>query len=178
MGGNRKGKFRAYLNQFLTMVIGGLWHGASLMYIIWGAFHGVLLVIHKMIRKVYRLPEHLRGHRGIRALNIALTFLLVVIGFAFFRAESMEKVGQMWHQITHSFHIGVAPQFVSGYAVIVLAMVVAYIAHMTPKSWTTKTMNLYISLGIIGQAVLLALVIFFVIQTRQSDLVPFIYLKY
>lgn len=178
MGGNRKGKFRAYLNQFLTMVIGGLWHGASWMYIIWGAYHGMLLVIHKIIRKIYRLPEKLRGNKLIRAFNIFITFVLIVIGFAFFRAESMEKVGQMWHQIINSFHLSVAPQFLSGYAVIVLALLTGYIAHITPKSWTTGMTRLYISMGVVWQALFLALVIFFVIQTRQSDLVPFIYLKY
>lgn len=178
MGGNRKGKFRAYLNQFLTMVIGGLWHGASLMYIIWGAYHGLLLVIHKMIRKVYRLPEALRGNPVIRCSNIALTFALIVIGFAFFRAESMEKVAQMGHQILFNFHLSVAPQFLSGYMVIVLAMAAAYIAQITPKSWTAGATQLYVSMSVVWQALLVTLVIFLVIQTRQSDLVPFIYLKY
>ena len=178
MGGNRKGKFRAYFNQFMTMVIGGLWHGASLMYIIWGAYHGLLLVIHKMIRKVYRLPEELRGNPLIKCCNIAFTFMLIVVGFAFFRAESMDKIMQMAHQIFYNFHLSVAPQFLSGYMVIVLAMATAYIAHITPKSWTTGATQLYISMSVVWQALLVTLVIFLVIQTRQSDLVPFIYLKY
>lgn len=178
MGGNRKGKFRAYFNQFMTMVIGGLWHGASLMYIIWGAYHGLLLVIHKMIRKVYRLPEELRGNPLIKCFNIAFTFMLIVVGFAFFRAESMDKIMQMAHQIFYNFHLSVAPQFLSGYMVIVLAMATAYIAHITPKSWTTGATQLYISMSVVWQALLVTLVIFLVIQTRQSDLVPFIYLKY
>ena len=69
LGGNRKGRARAYFNQFITMVIGGLWHGASWMYVIWGAYHGLLLVIHKAIRQVWRLPGqhrrdlHARGDR-------------------------------------------------------------------------------------------------------------------
>ena len=54
MGGNRKGKVRTYINNFLTMVIGGLWHGASWMYIIWGAYHGLLLALHKMFKRIWR----------------------------------------------------------------------------------------------------------------------------
>ena len=43
------------------MVIGGLWHGASWMYLIWGAYHGALLVLHKSLRKVWRLPDAMKG---------------------------------------------------------------------------------------------------------------------
>ena len=52
MGGNRCSKARAHMNVFNTMLIGGLWHGASWMYVIWGAWNGGLLVAHKMIRSV------------------------------------------------------------------------------------------------------------------------------
>jgi len=49
LGGNRKGKFRTYLNLLLTMVIGGLWHGAAWSYAVWGGFHGILLVLERML---------------------------------------------------------------------------------------------------------------------------------
>ena len=92
LGGNRRGKARAYFNQFITMVIGGLWHGASWMYLIWGAYHGALLVLHKSLRKVWRLPDAMKGRPEVRAFNMALTFALVVIGFTFFRAPSLDTV--------------------------------------------------------------------------------------
>lgn len=178
LGGNRKGRFRAYLNQFLTMVIGGLWHGASWMYLIWGAFHGFLLAIHKMLRKIWRLPERMAGHPAIRAVNIFITFTLVVIGFTFFRADSMEKVGQIFDRIIHSFHPEIAGQFVAGYTLIVALMAIGLFTHLSPSSWTEGTKNGFIRLAAPMQAVILALVLFFVIQMRQTDLVPFIYLQY
>ncbi|MDE6207998.1 MAG: MBOAT family protein, partial [Muribaculaceae bacterium] len=61
LGGNRRGTARAYLNQFTTMVIGGIWHGASWMYIIWGAYNGILLAAHKALRRVWKVPEPFRG---------------------------------------------------------------------------------------------------------------------
>ena len=48
LGGNRKGKFRQYLNLIITMFLGGLWHGASWNFVLWGTFHGVALALHKM----------------------------------------------------------------------------------------------------------------------------------
>ncbi len=178
LGGNRKGKFRAYFNQFITMVLGGLWHGASWMYIIWGAYHGLLLVLHKTVRSIWRLPENMRGRADIKAFNILLTFALIVVGFTFFRAPSLETVVMIGEQIAGNFHIDIAGQFVESYMMIVVAMALGYIAHMTPKTWTAGASQAYMSMAAIWQALLLAAVLFVVVQTRQSDLVPFIYLQY
>ena len=178
MGGNRKGRIRGYFNQFMTMVIGGLWHGASPMYLIWGAYHGALLVIHKTLRKIWRIPERMRGSLPVRVFNTLLTFALVVIGFAFFRAPSLETVHTMGTQIVTNFHADVAPQFVEGYLLIVIALAVGYLAHMTPRSWTDGTKALYVRMPFILQGLILAAILFLVIQTRSSDLVPFIYLQY
>lgn len=178
LGGNRHGRARAYFNQFITMVIGGLWHGASWMYVLWGAYHGLLLVLHKAFRRVWRLPEGVAGRFDIRIANMAITFALVVIGFTFFRAPDFETVRAMASQIVNDFHIAVAPQFIEGYMMIVLAIAMGYIAHMTPRSWSTGVSKAYIAMPLIWQALLLAATVFIVIQTRQSELVPFIYLQY
>lgn len=178
LGGNRKGKSRAYLNQFLTMVIGGLWHGASWMYLIWGAYHGALLAIHKSLRKIWKLPDWLIGHPEVRLANMIITFSLVVVGFTFFRAPSLETVGEIFTQILTNFHCDVAMQFIEGYLLIVLAMGLGLAAHLSPKTWSDGAARLYVGLSATWQAVLLATVLFLVVQTRQSDLVPFIYLQY
>lgn len=178
LGGNRRGRARAYLNQFLTMVIGGFWHGASWMYVIWGAYHGLLLVAHKVISKVWKLPEGLAGRPEVKVLNIAITFMLVVAGFTLFRAPDLETVAVMGQQIFGDFHLSVLPQFVEGYVLIVGALVASMAAHFTPRSWTTGTARVYEVMPVAFQAAILALVIFLVIQTRQSEIVPFIYLQY
>lgn len=178
LGGNRKGERRTYLNNFLTMVIGGLWHGASLMYVIWGAYHGLLLAVHKMIRKVYRIPEPLRGTFPVRIVNTLITFSLVVIGFTFFRAPSLDTVGEIFGQIFGSFHLSVLPQFVEGYMMIVVAIVAGLLMHFSPRSWSVGATRALTAMPLMVQGLILAMIIFFVIQTRQSELVPFIYLQY
>ena len=178
LGGNRRGRTRAYVNQILTMVIGGLWHGASWMYIVWGAYHGLLLVCHKALRQVWHLPRNMVGRPEVKLANIAITFTLVVIGFTFFRAQSIESVGEIARQIFTNFHLNVAPQFVESYMMIVLACAVGYIAHITPRAWTTGATQLYVDMPVLIQSLLLTAIIFIVVQTRQSELVPFIYLQY
>lgn len=160
------------------MVIGGLWHGASWMYIIWGAYHGLLLVIHKTIKRFWTQPDYLVGRPEVKIANIALTFMLIVAGFTIFRAPSLETIGQIAQQIFTNFHLDVAPQFVESYMMIVLAAATGYIAHLTPRAWTTGATQAYIAMPVVWQAILMAAILFVVVQTRQSELVPFIYLQY
>jgi D-alanyl-lipoteichoic acid acyltransferase DltB (MBOAT superfamily) len=195
LGGNRCSKPRAYFNQFATMVIGGLWHGASWMYVIWGATHGALLVIHKMTRgflpatevtetvvsdtgEVEVLTVQSRMAPVIRFVNMVVTFMLVSFAFMMFRAGSMEDVGMMWHQIIYDFHPSVASQFVSSYMTIVIAMVVGYVVHVLPSGFTSLFRKGFMASPAVAQALLLALALYVAIQVRSSDIVPFIYLQY
>ena len=178
LGGNRKGRVRKHLNLFITMTVGGLWHGASWMYLIWGAYHGLLLIVHKELSKVWRIPESLKGRPEVKAANIMLTFALVVAGFTIFRAPSLEVAGQIATQIFTAFHPEVITQFVEGYMLIVLALAAGYLAHISPRRWTTGASAVYTAMPAVWQAMILAAIIFLVVQTRQSELVPFIYLQY
>ncbi len=179
LGGNRKGKVRRDANLLTTMVLGGLWHGASWMFLIWGGIQGGLLIGHKALKKALPAvkPEN-RNKLWRRAINIFITFNLIAVSFVFFRAESLEKVGVMWQTLTTNFHPEVAPQFLEGYLTIVLVMVGAMLVHLAPSSWTGKMKKIYHAAPLVIQALVLALVIFIVIQTRQSDVMPFIYFKY
>jgi alginate O-acetyltransferase complex protein AlgI len=83
LGGNRKGRIRTYVNLFIVMVLGGLWHGAAWNFVIWGALHGALLGF-----------ERLRGkaalYGGLPApLRVGVTFTIVLITWVFFRAADL-----------------------------------------------------------------------------------------
>ncbi|MNQ85044.1 Peptidoglycan O-acetyltransferase [compost metagenome] len=89
LGGNRGSTFQTYRNLFLTMLLGGLWHGANFTYIIWGAWHGAWLAIERALG-VNAAP------RAIQPLRWAFTFLLVVIGWVIFRAENLDVAWRMY----------------------------------------------------------------------------------
>lgn len=81
LGGNRHGEYRTYLNLFVTFVLGGLWHGATWMFVIWGALHGCALAIHRLWKGFGRpLPA---------ALAWLLTFAFVNVAWVFFRARTL-----------------------------------------------------------------------------------------
>ena len=84
----------------------------------------------------------------------------------------------MIRQIVTDFNPGIIPAFWEGYMVITLLILVAYLLHFLPNSLTVYAKRGYTALPSFVQALVLAIVLFIVIQTRQSDLVPFVYLQY
>ncbi|MBX9770305.1 MAG: hypothetical protein K2X29_02985 [Candidatus Obscuribacterales bacterium] len=98
MGGSRGSQWTSYRNLFITMALGGLWHGAAMHFLIWGAFHGILLVLHKEYQKLcgmVGIAEKLLSSKVYHWASVVVTFHLVVIGWVFFRAENMNIAGQM-----------------------------------------------------------------------------------
>ena len=85
LGGSRRGRVRRYVNLMITMVLGGLWHGAGWTFVFWGALHGVYLMVNHLWRMLWRWPV---GTWWSRGLSYGVTFLAVVVGWVFFRAES------------------------------------------------------------------------------------------
>jgi D-alanyl-lipoteichoic acid acyltransferase DltB (MBOAT superfamily) len=94
LGGNRVNNLRKYFNLFITFLISGLWHGASWTYVIWGGLNGVYLIIPQMFYKHLKKIGNVFRNMGLRVtlqvFNITLTFILICIGWVFFRAESFE----------------------------------------------------------------------------------------
>lgn len=92
LGGNRKGALRRYLNLAVTMVLGGLWHGASWSFVLWGTLHGVYLMVNHGFRALtHRLAWQRRMDDSISFAMVAwaLTFLCTIVAWVFFRAETM-----------------------------------------------------------------------------------------
>jgi alginate O-acetyltransferase complex protein AlgI len=86
LGGNRAGKFRVYINLMITMLLGGLWHGASWMFVIWGALHGSYLVIEKLLTKFVDVGK-IKGYRMV-------VFVCVCLAWIFFRSNNLHFAWQ------------------------------------------------------------------------------------
>ncbi|MBH8552049.1 MBOAT family protein [Nostocaceae cyanobacterium CENA357] len=91
LGGNRKGEVRRYGNLMITMLLGGLWHGASWMFVIWGGLHGFYLIVNHLyaaIKKTLHLQSRDKSIWEIACYRI-ITFLSIMVAWIFFRAESL-----------------------------------------------------------------------------------------
>jgi alginate O-acetyltransferase complex protein AlgI len=101
MGGNRRGKVRRYVNLFITMLLGGLWHGASWTFVFWGALHGVYLMINHAWSAVFP-PREWKSpitRAAARSLSWAITFLAVIVGWVFFRATTFDAAQNVLHSM-------------------------------------------------------------------------------
>jgi alginate O-acetyltransferase complex protein AlgI len=134
LGGNRKGERRTYLNLMTVMLLGGLWHGASWNFVIWGGIHGGALAFERAQGKssLYRrLP---------RALQIALTFGIVCLSWVFFRAKTLPQavhyLGALFGLVTTTAASdAVAGEIYTRYHVTVFTLA-AVIAFFGPSTWT------------------------------------------
>jgi D-alanyl-lipoteichoic acid acyltransferase DltB (MBOAT superfamily) len=179
LGGNRKGKTRTYINLIITMLLGGLWHGAAIRFILWGAIHGFALAIHKWITGIFGLKTSGKDMPvGERIINTLITFHLICFAWIFFRADTMEKAFQMLTQIFMHFEADVFMQLISGYRTVFVLMVAGYIIHFIPKNIDLKIQEQVTILPFWGKAALLSLAIFIVIQMKSSEIVPFIYFQF
>jgi D-alanyl-lipoteichoic acid acyltransferase DltB (MBOAT superfamily) len=174
LGGNRKGKIRTYFNLFITMLLGGLWHGASWKFVFWGAMHGTGLVIEKMLTSMIRIKQNFVTHK----IGMLFTFHFVTFCWIFFRATSFDSAWAMLHQIVTNFDVNSLQQVVVGYQTVFIFIGIGYLLHFLPKAVDTFTESLIIKTPFLLQAVYLAAFIWLVIQVKSADVQPFIYFQF
>ena len=180
LGGNRKGKARTYLNLFLTMLIGGLWHGAAIRFVLWGTLHGVALALHKLWLSVVpgAKVSGYQMHPLSRLAGILVTFHLVCFGWLLFRADSMRTVQLMLHQITDNFHLQLLPQMLAGYGGVFALVGLGYLLHMLPGRADAAARRAVVASPFWVQVLLLASVAWGVMQIQSSSIQPFIYFQF
>ncbi len=98
LGGNRKGTVRRYINLMLTMLIGGLWHGASWTFVAWGGLHGLALCVHKLFLKAAQGREK-KDNALLSALSVLATFCFVSLCWVFFRAGDFATAMRVFQAI-------------------------------------------------------------------------------
>ena len=174
LGGSRKGSVRTYVNLLLTMLLGGLWHGANWTFVVWGGIHGMAL-------GATRLVERLRGkrpaladlHPALRVLSILGTFHLVCVAWVFFRAESFGKASLVFSRIlSGSLYHPNLPPLVSG--TIALGLVV----HFIPTAWDKLIRQTFVRLPAPAQGVCLLLALVLLKQMASAESVPFVYFQF
>ena len=180
LGGNRKGRVRTYINLLLTMLLGGLWHGAAIRFVLWGALHGVALALHKMWLALVPGAKisGAQMHPLSRIAGIFLTFNLVCFGWLMFRAESMQCVELMLHQIFTNFNPAVIPQALAGYAGVFALIGTGYLLHMLPGRVDQMARSVVMRSPLVVQVLMAAVLIWCVMQIKSSDIQPFIYFQF
>lgn len=175
LGGSRRGSLLTYRNLLITMLLGGLWHGAANRFIIWGGLHGGALAVERFWKEK-SLPT--LGGRAGKVLSVLVTFHFVVFCWLFFRAQDLATVGQILHQIFTAFNPQLFGKILQGYWPSLLAMVVGFGLHFLPEKSEAAAEHAVSQMPLLGKAALVIAVILLVMQVKSADVQPFIYFNF
>lgn len=178
LGGNRKGRFRTYLNLIITMLLGGLWHGASWNFIVWGGLHGVALAVNKFYRTVTGKARDWEPHGFRKLIGVIITFHFVCFAWIFFRNSTFEASMTMINQVFRNFTPQLLPQLVEGYWKVFILMGIGFLLHFSPDKWQDACSRGVTKLPLLGKAVLLVALIYVVVQMKSTEIQPFIYFQF
>ena len=179
LGGNRVGKFRQYINLMITMLLGGLWHGASFKFIVWGGMHGIALALDKLKTELFA-KFNIASKKTIwsKLLGWLFTFHLVAFCWVFFRATSFDSAISLINQITNDFRAPLFLQVITGYKEVFLLMALGYAMHFVPAKFELKIKQGITLSPAFVQALLLAVMIYIVYQTKSAQVQPCIYFQF
>jgi len=177
LGGNRVSYGRTYLNLFLTMVIGGLWHGANWTFIVWGVIHGGGLGVERFVKEKWSE----RGPIGlplpvVRTLQWALTFVIVCAAWVFFRATDFGNAKAIFGQLlTGETAVGAVSRVTPTLVAVVLLSVAS---HFVPEEAMKKVSVAFSRVPPILQVVAGAAGLVIVQVLGPEGVAPFIYFQF
>jgi alginate O-acetyltransferase complex protein AlgI len=176
LGGNRLGHVRTYVNLMLTMLIGGLWHGASWTFVVWGGIHGVGLCVERMWRwqrETRGLPEPADTGRR-RFWTRFWTFQFVCFAWIFFRADSFSTAIDVIRGLFTRW--GEASPLVTPSVVVAIAVGIG--VQYVPKAWAADALVRFSRLGWLVQGAALGVALMFVDAMGPQGVAPFIYFRF
>lgn len=178
MGGNRKGKLRTYFNLFLTMLIGGLWHGASWKFVVWGGLLGLVLVIERFINR--QLGWSISSERLLpRIVRIIVTFHIVAFCWIFFRAKDFGLASQLISNIGNlDFNLSHWWTIVVAYRNVFFVIAIGFFMHVLPLDFVNKVREAFGTLPLVLKACFVGMAFWLVFATATSGPQPFIYFQF
>lgn len=170
------------VNLLTTMLLGGLWHGASLRYIVWGALHGIALAVHRLWSEF--VPTNKDGKKSAggviwNIIAVILTFHFVAFCWIFFRAKDftlaidlINNIGNVRFEPEHWLAI------ITGYKNVFILMAIGYAWHLMPDSISQSLRRTYYEMPFALKGLLLGLVFWLVYAAASAGPQPFIYFQF
>lgn len=174
LGGNRKGKAKTYINLFITMLLGGLWHGAATKFIVWGALHGAGLAVHRVWAKYFNIATTKLG----KVIAVIITFHFVAFCWMYFRAADIATVGSMLSNIFTDFDFWGIFSRVAAYWKVFMLMLAGYVVHVLPNNLKNRLQWWFTEAPMYVKIAVFTVVIFGIYQATSADIQPFIYFQF
>ncbi len=164
------------INLMVTMLLGGLWHGSSWLFIIWGGLNGLGLVIHKLWQKISPFMDS--TNLAVRAITILITLSFISFTRIFFRSDSLDTVSLIFDRISHHFGGELTFSIIRGYALVLGVIAVTYLVHWIPETVKERYRSLFASQPVPVMALSITIIVFCLYQFISGDMQPFIYFQF
>lgn len=176
LGGNRKGRVRGWINILVTMILGGLWHGANLRFLFWGMAHGLVLVVEKI---VFRIFPGLQNPKKIgRWVMQFCTFHVVTFLWVFFRAPDMQTVQSMIRSTLHHWGKINYPELFEYYGLTLALLALGYAVHWLPAQWQENARGMFVKTPLALKFLITCIMAWLFIQVSVAGYRPFIYFRF
>lgn len=164
------------INLMVTMLLGGLWHGSSWLFLIWGGLNGVGLIIHKFWKNIS--PFKNSEGKGTRFLLMLITLTFISFTRIFFRSSDMEIVNTIFYRIGNHFGADLLLKIIDGYKFVLFIILVGYLIHWIPERMKEKYRNWFSSLNYWGMGGVAVAVVLIMYQFMSGEMQPFIYFQF
>ena len=165
------------LNLLITMVVGGLWHGASENFVIWGAMNGAALIIYKYWKQI---SFYENKNIAVHFWKIFITFNFITLTRIWFKLDEdgmpLVMLDQIWNHF--NFTWGAFVTILTTYQAVFWIMLVGFIIHWLPDNVKSLYENLFKRMPLIVQALCVALIVFLLYQSISGEAPPFVYLSF
>ena len=164
------------INLMLTMVLGGLWHGASWKFILWGGINGLGIVFYKLWRKIspYEHSTHWLAHFW----KVFSTFMFIVFVRLYFRGEDIERINQFYSQLWNNMDWSSSGQVLWYFRDAFAVMVLGYVVHWLPESLKDRIENAYYQSPIWVKVLIAVVAAVICYQTFSNESPAFIYFQF
>jgi alginate O-acetyltransferase complex protein AlgI len=166
----------ANINLLITMLIGGLWHGASWLFVIWGGLNGLGLVVYKYWKRIS--PWEGRDHWTILVFRVLLTFVFISFTRIWFRSDSMATANAMLDRLASGIDATVLIAAVQGTPTVFTLFTLGMVVHWLPERWKVRYRQAFSSLPLWAMAAICVAVVMIIQQARSAEMVPFIYFQF
>ena len=177
LGGSRKGTARTYVNLALTMLIGGLWHGAAWRFVIWGGIHGLGLAVERFMNEARGITDDAPIERGLvpkRLVGWIVTFHIVCFAWVFFRAEKLSLAYDVLGRLVSGW--GSPSPLVTPLLGAVLAIMI--FSQFVPEGFMKMVQFRFSTMPVVFQGLTLAICFFFIDRLAPIGVQPFIYFQF
>ncbi|GAP44150.1 D-alanyl-lipoteichoic acid acyltransferase DltB, MBOAT superfamily [Lentimicrobium saccharophilum] len=164
------------INIMLTMLIGGLWHGASWKFVIWGGLNGLGILTYKYWRRIS--PWEKSENRAAVVWKIMLTFTFITFTRLYFRGESMEHISAWYRQVADNMDWSSALQVLYQYRIVFVIMLLGYITHWLPVRTKESIENLWAKSPLVLKGIIAVITGIVCYQAYSASFQPFIYFQF